>query len=258
MRCSAVSDMDHASGTRTVLLLQDTTELVQLQRKMNNDAAFARLGAIVAAVAHDVRGPLASLTVNLDALAIEREGDPGLAAVLPALHRSITRINDLMKALLDYGRPTGEISRRAGLLDVARAAARNAAEMAREAGVTLELRGNEELQPRMEQRRIQQAIENLIQNAIQHSRPGGAVLVEVDFDESPGELWARCRVTDSGAGFRPEALPRVFEPFFSRRPGGTGLGLAIVQRVAEQHNGRARAENRAEGGALVTLEWPVG
>ena len=69
---------------------------------------------------------------------------------------------------------------------------------------------------------------------------------------------AGARVEDSGPGFPALDLPRVFEPFFSRRPGGSGIGLAIVAQIVEANGGRVRAENRNGGGAAVELLLPLG
>ena len=68
-----------------------------------------------------------------------------------------------------------------------------------------------------------------------------------------GEAWIECAIMDCGPGFNSEDLPRLFEPFFSRRGGGSGLGLSIAQRIVEQHGGTLAAANRAEGGAVMTV-----
>jgi len=132
----------------------------------------------------------------------------------------------------------------------------------------------------IDQRRLVQAFENLVKNAIQHSPPGGEVVIsarECTLDEaqlspeSPtfwamalksaetpaGDVpWLECTVSDAGPGFRPEDLPRVFDPFFTRRRGGTGLGLAIAQRIVEAHGGHVLAGNRPEGGATLVVRIP--
>jgi len=72
-----------------------------------------------------------------------------------------------------------------------------------------------------------------------------------------GTSWLETVVEDAGQGFRSEDLPRIFEPFFSRRPGGTGLGLALVHRIVEQHGGSVMAGNRADGGAVVAVRLPL-
>ena len=64
-------------------------------------------------------------------------------------------------------------------------------------------------------------------------------------------------VRDQGNGFPAEDLPKVFQPFFTRRRGGTGLGLSIVQRVVDQLGGTVHAENHGEGGGVVIVRLPL-
>jgi signal transduction histidine kinase len=106
----------------------------------------------------------------------------------------------------------------------------------------------------MEPRRLVQVFQNLIQNAIQHAPPGSAVSVRLEPGPEPEQL--QCTVHDQGAGFRPEDLPRAFEPFFSRRPRGVGLGLSIVQRIIDEHHGRVVLSNHPQGGALAMVFLP--
>ena len=70
--------------------------------------------------------------------------------------------------------------------------------------------------------------------------------------------WIVCTVRDRGRGFDLNDLPRVFEPFFTRRAAGTGLGLSIVQRTIDAHGGRVSANNHPEGGGFVSFEIPAG
>lgn len=237
-----------------VLVAHETTRLVKLQAALRRQESFALVGSVVAAVAHDVRNPLAILSVSLDALEIDIGDDPRLLEGFEPLRRSIARLTELMQALLAYGNPVApewaevdaveivssvEAFRRPGAATVALAAACTPAPV------------------RGQRSRLLEVFENVIQNAVQHAPAGSQVLVAVErLDDAEG-AWVRCRVRDSGPGFGEAELSRVFEPFFSRRRGGTGLGLAIAQRIVEQHGGRIAAANAAEGGAVVTVDLPL-
>jgi signal transduction histidine kinase len=105
----------------------------------------------------------------------------------------------------------------------------------------------------MDRRRLLQVFQNLIENAIQHSPQGGVITVTAKVVPEGAHPWIECAIMDSGPGFRKEDLPRIFEPFYTKRRGGTGLGLSIVQRIVEEHHGRIVADNRPEGGAIVTV-----
>jgi signal transduction histidine kinase len=64
------------------------------------------------------------------------------------------------------------------------------------------------------------------------------------------------RVSDNGPGVPAEALPKLFEPYFSAKSGGTGLGLAIARRIVEEHGGAISADNDPRGGLRVTFDLP--
>ena len=103
--------------------------------------------------------------------------------------------------------------------------------------------------------RVSQVLQNLIENAVHFSPGGGRVEVALGLGEETPGGWVECAVRDSGPGFDPADLPRLFEPFFTRRRGGTGLGLSIVQRIVYDHGGEVAAENHASGGAVVKVRF---
>jgi signal transduction histidine kinase len=67
----------------------------------------------------------------------------------------------------------------------------------------------------------------------------------------------RIRIADEGPGIPPEAKERLFQPYFSTKPGGTGLGLAIARKIVSEHGGSLRAEDNHPRGAAFLLELPL-
>jgi PAS domain S-box-containing protein len=241
-----------------VLTFRDVTDYTTMQAQLRRARTLEAMGSLVAGVAHEVRNPLFSISATVDAL----EGDIGLqpefAEYAGLLRSQVGRLTQLMRDLLDYGKPS--VLRRAptSLSDVVRRAARSCAGLARERQVrVVEEVGADVPSLDVEGARLEQALENLLANAIQHSPPGGAVRIGVVLDGAAAPAQVRCRVEDEGPGIPPSDLEQLFVPFFSRRKGGTGLGLPIVQRVAEAHGGRVVAENRPGGGAAFTLILPA-
>jgi signal transduction histidine kinase len=95
---------------------------------------------------------------------------------------------------------------------------------------------------------------NLLLNAHDATPGGGTVSVEV----TRGDAHVVVAVADSGPGIPAELLERVFEPLFTTKARGSGLGLAISSGIAQAHGARLRAPNRPAGGALFTVEFPLG
>lgn len=102
--------------------------------------------------------------------------------------------------------------------------------------------------------RIRQVLENLVSNALRYTPPSGSIVVGV----RPEGASVAFRVTDSGAGIRPEDLPHLFDRFTkSADSGGSGLGLAIAKTLVEAHGGEIGASNAAAGGAVMTFRLPL-
>ncbi len=195
----------------------------------------------------------------MDALESEFGPRPEFADYSALLRSQVGRLTQLMRDLLDYGKPS--LLRRAptNLAELLRRVARSCAPLARDHQVTVEEEVAEDLPALdIDGARVEQALENLAANAIQHAPAGSVVRIAGSLGPTSPEPLVRCTVEDEGPGLQPGDMTRIFEPFFSRRKGGTGLGLSIVQRVVEAHGGSVTAENREGGGARFTLLLPMG
>jgi signal transduction histidine kinase len=99
------------------------------------------------------------------------------------------------------------------------------------------------------------ALLNLVLNAIEAVCENGRIQVAAEEVGESGEILIS--IQDDGPGIAPEDLNRIFEPYFTKRPGGTGLGLALVRRIVEKHMGKIRAQNLPEGGARFEIRLPA-
>ena len=210
---------------------------------------------LLADISHELRSPLARLGVAVE---LARSGENRDAA-LGRIQKEADRLNDLVGQLLQVTRAEGDPGAlraepvRLDLLlaEVAedgRVEARaRQCEIALQAPQPCTVKGDAEL--------LRRAIENVMRNAIHYTPPGSSVDVAL-------ECWgasAVLTVRDQGPGVPPEALPRIFDPFYrvegdrDRASGGVGLGLAIARRAVELHGGRLTARN-AEPGLRVEME----
>jgi len=246
------------SGQWYVAIATDITDLFELRESLRKRETLAAVGSLVANVSHEVRNYLFSIGGLLEVIQ-RRFGDTAeLQVYVESLQGEVGRLKKLMGGLLEYGRP-GDLERapeRPSTL--AREALQTVASQASAKGIQLTFQGsNGNLELSVDRLRLVQVLVNVLDNAIAHSPAGSEVTVEVQ-DLTQRDLpYIRFSVQDQGPGIPPEDLPRIFEPFFSRRPGGTGLGLAIVHRLVDLHGGEIQVKNRADGGADVQILLPV-
>jgi PAS domain S-box-containing protein len=245
-------------GQRAIFIAQDITKRTQLEASLRQSEMMSLLGSLVAGVAHEVRNPLFGISSILDAFETRFSDRTEYLRYTNVLRDEIGRLTVLMEELLEYGKPfRGELY----LVSIEEMITRSikaclpAAEVAH---VSLASEVEEELpRVRIDRRRLSKVFVNLIENAIQHSPNGATVTVQARKVSDGKQNWVECAIRDAGPGILDQDLPKIFEPFFSKRRGGTGLGLAIAQRIMEEHGGRLIAGNNPEVGACMIARFPV-
>jgi len=238
--------------------MESEKEQARLQDSLRRTETMSALGALVAGVAHEVRNPLFGISSTLDAMDARFGKQDMYQRHMQVLRGEVERLNELMRELLEYGKPPAQTFATAPIVEVVAEAIATCEPLAKRASVTIANRLSIASMPiLMERPRMVQVFSNLIENAIQHTPAGGAVTLRAGEVDDDGRRWVECAVEDSGPGIEPEDLTQIFDPFFSRRRGGTGLGLSIVHRIVEEHGGQVSAANRSSHGAVVTLRLPV-
>lgn len=234
-------------------LEESSAKLAQAHEELLERERLAALGELAAVVAHEVRNPLAVVFNALAGLRKQKSDGPARDALLAIVQEEAERLRDIVSDLLEFARPRPPELAPADVSPIVAGAvetARHAAGV--EAGaVTLDLDGS--IAPlQCDERLVRQAVINLVTNALQAPARKGPVRVVVrEVDDA-----VAVSVADDGSGIQPDAMGRIFTPFYSTRPKGTGLGLAIVQRSAEAHGGEIDVSTTEGGGATFTLRLP--
>jgi PAS domain S-box-containing protein len=247
-----------AVGDRVILIAQDITKRTELEASLRESKIMSLLGSVVAGVAHEVRNPLFGISSILDAFETRFSDRTEYQRYTNVLRNEIVRLTVLMEELLEYGKPfLGELYL-VSLDEMIGRSFRACLPAAEAAHVTLVNHVRDSL-PRImiDRRRLSTVFINLIENAIQHSPPAGIVTVDAYKIAEGHQDWIECAIRDLGPGIQDEDLPRIFEPFFSKRRGGTGLGLAIAQKTMQEHGGKLLARNHPEGGACMIARFPL-
>ena len=245
-------------GERAILIAQDITKRTELEASLRQGEMMGLLGSLVAGVAHEVRNPLFGISSILDAFETRFSDRTDYLRYTNVLRDEVGRLTLLMEELLEYGKPFRGELHPGSVGDVVAKSFRACAPAAETAKVELVNKIYKQLPEVMiDRRRLSKVFVNLIENAIQHSQAGGVVAVDAYEVLEGNQRWVDYAVRDTGPGILAEDVPKIFEPFFSKRRGGTGLGLAIAARIMGEHSGKLIAENNPERGACMIARFPV-
>ena len=229
----------------------------QRTREALRTARLAELGTLAAGIAHEINNPLASIAAGIEGVRRELRGQVPDASLefLDLALKETARASDIATRLLRLGRQDRGRREAVWLGRKATEVAVMVEHLARQRRVTVRVDVDDALPVLQgDPGEWRQVLFNLLRNAIDATPDGSTVELRAAVEGEQLVL----RVRDQGAGFPPDLIDRVFEPFVTTKaPGaGTGLGLAIVDRIVRDWGGRTVARN-LEDGAEVVVEVPL-
>ncbi len=263
--CSVVVETFEFDGRRYGMsVIHDITDQRELEAERVRIAKLDGLNLLAGGVAHDFNNLLAAVLGNIELLRNQfgRESD-GLAARLDAIERAGKRAKSLAAQLLMLARDIEPLAETVGLPSVILEAM---AFIVRDTPVNLEFDFPEAGLPLVlaDPTQIEQVFQNLAVNACEAMADGGTLRVvgsvvairEGGTVPLPTGEYAKVTVTDTGGGITPEAVSRVFDPYFTTKKHGSGLGLALVHSIMTKHHGHVRVSSTLGVGTTFELFFP--
>lgn len=228
-------------------------EQERARQKSVETERLVALGSLVAGVAHEVNNPLAGLKNCVRRLERDDLAPPKRREYLELMNEGLERIEDVVRRLLDFGRPHPTALVPVEARQLAEGGARLMQPLLHKRRISCAVvadAGGEGL-VLADRRKVEQALMNLLLNAAYVTPDGGALRLRLRARDGLRGL----AVQDDGPGIPPEIRDRVLDPFFSTKPEGegTGLGLSVTRTIADAHGGELTFEFPDEGGTMATL-----
>ena len=253
---------DDGQPAGILLQAQDVTEWLGLEQRVRIAEKLAALHTLSAGVAHELRNPLSAMDLNLHLLEEELQEQGPLksrtAHYLQILDAECRRLSAILDNFMKFARPSSIDTHE---VDVHRVIEYIVALMqleAQEHRIHLEHTIEKDLPPILgDETQISQVLVNVVVNAFHALAEGGRCHITATTCTADGKRWVEITVRDTGVGIPEEALPRLFDPFYTTKPSGSGLGLAIAYRIMQDHGGLISVSSAPATGTSVALRFPA-
>ena len=249
MSVQRVTDGD---TSRFVHVFQDCADLRTMEERLVQSERLATIGRFASQIAHEIRNPLSSITLNVELLEDElKDSDQEAHGLIRSVLKELDRLNDIVSEYLQFSRfPKPHLKR--GHVD----------HVIRELVETF--KGPDAVKIEMalvasspevwlDDRLLRQVLENLVRNGAEAIQGEGSVRIETEVIDR----FLVIRVKDSGQGIPTEIQAKLFEPFFTTKAHGTGLGLATSQQIVFEHNGHLVVESQPGQGSTFSILLPL-
>ena len=240
-----------------VIVFEDVTDLLQAQR----NAAWSE---VARRLAHEIKNPLTPIQLSAERLRhkylgkMPADDNSALDRLTRTIVQQVEAMKSMVNAFSDYARAPQiklrDVDINELITDVVELYRAGNSEFVIETILSDDV-------PLLEADadRLRQILHNLVKNALEASPSDGAtrILIETLFVKEPSRNLIEIRTHDFGRGLPEDMVDDIFDPHVTTKTKGSGLGLAIVKKIVEEHGGVVWAENHAEGGATVIMQFPV-
>ncbi|MBI3047845.1 MAG: hypothetical protein HYY76_05995 [Acidobacteria bacterium] len=244
------------------MFFKDLTRVEQLEERERLRDRLAAVGEMAAAIAHEVKNPLAGIEVMAGLLRRKIADAPDVQTVLTDIITEAKMANAIVQEVLEFVRPIRLQVERTSVGEAVQSAIQLTETKARRGDITVDARLPASL-PLIHGDRYQltQLFTNLLTNAYEAMEGRGRITISaagVSIDDgADGREAVLVEVADQGPGMSAELAERVFKPFFTTKSQGSGLGLAIVRKIVDAHDGSIDLQTAPGHGTTIRVTLPV-
>ncbi|MCP4664429.1 MAG: hypothetical protein GY856_54290 [bacterium] len=252
-------EITYMGGPARQVIARDVTAVKRLREEADRMQRLASLGQFSAAMAHEIRNPLAAIVLRSAYLAERLSADEESLNTLADIDLAVDRMQRLVSGIVDFVRPGRSHLMQEDLVDVIESSLHSFRAHTEPARVAISKDyAHRHSTVEVDVNQMLMVFNNLFDNALRAMPDGGEIVIRTENRSGIDSIDSgsiEVTIEDSGVGIEPENLERIFEPFYTGRDDGIGLGLALVSRILEQHCCRVQVDSQPGAGTRFTLSF---
>jgi len=250
-------DFIHEGGTQigALLTMHDTESVRRIENEIETSRRLSASGRLTRGVAHEVKNPINAIVLHLQLLQNKlQQNDPDTRRHMDIIDSEIHRLDRVVQILVDFTRPRDLHLEQIDLKHVLEDVAQLAAPDAEQRGVNLRTNFPEiSLPVTADSDFMKQAVLNVVLNGVQAMTNGGNLWLSA---RREGETVVT-EIRDEGSGIPRDLQEKIFELYFTTKPGGSGIGLAQTYQIMQWHYGSVEFESKDSKGTIFRLRLPL-
>jgi signal transduction histidine kinase len=254
--------LENAEGFQNVRAFSQELErrVAERTKQLMRAGRMAAVGTLVAGISHELNNPLAVILGYAQLMLAKTPSDAPLRSPVASIERQARRASELVKALLGFSHRQRDARTALAPADLIQNVMALLAGQPRTRGISIETRVTRDVPEILGNRQeIESAILNLMANALDATPEGGKVELTVERAMNDDVVGVQLEIRDTGTGISADALPHVFDPFYTTKPPGegTGLGLSITREIVMTHDGQIEVDSQPGVGTTMRVWLPA-